>query len=132
MLFTAYKAHFNPRGASALSLKKLQESVVGLPLQYIDFLSQHNGGEAPLMVQPLTLCLDTAEFALSCWQSNTYSKDLPCFFVFASNGAGTLIAFDLSSKHQPPVVSFDPIDPTGSNEIVALNLIDLLNQIGEL
>jgi len=107
------------QGASEKVLKELQSSVVGLPASYLDLLRLGNGGEVGLSVNPYTLCLDTAEDALSYWKSGTYTiRDA---FVFGGDGGGEILAFDMRQSGICSVVCFDPIDPEGSIEQVAPN-----------
>jgi len=88
-----------------------------LPSAYLALLSRGNGGEAELSVAPFNLCIDSAESALDYWRSGTYT--MTGVFVFGGNGAGELLAFDMRQPEPWPVISFDPIDPEGSVEMVA-------------
>jgi hypothetical protein len=88
-----------------------------LPSAYLSLLSRGNSGEAELSVSPFNLCIDSAESALEYWQSGSYTMN--GVFVFGGNGGGELLAFDMRQKQPWPVISFDPIDPEGSVEIVA-------------
>jgi hypothetical protein len=110
--------------ASADVLRDLQAVDERLPGAYIDLLQQGNGGEVALKVRPFTLCLDSAEEALSYWRSGTYTTD--GVFVFGGNGGGTLLAFDLRTPDRLPVVYFDPIDPEGSMQMLADDFTGLL------
>jgi hypothetical protein len=106
-----------PQGASEEVLQELRSSVVGLPASYLDLLRLGNGGEAGLSVSPYTLCLDSAEDALSYWKSGTYT--IQEAFVFGGDGGGELLALDMRQSSFCSVICFDPIDPEGSIEQIA-------------
>jgi hypothetical protein len=116
-------------GAPSEALRELAREVRGIPLAYLELLRRGNGGEVGLRVSPFTLCLDPVDSALSYWRSGTYT--LSGVFVFGGNGGGTLLAFDLRNPGSAPVVSFDPIDPEGSLEVVAPDFETLLQQCEE-
>jgi hypothetical protein len=109
---------------SAEALRDLQAVDERLPVAYLDLLRQGNGGEVGLRVNPFMLCLDSAEDAISSWRSGTYTAE--GVFVFGSNGGGALLAFDLRSPGNLPVVFFDPIDPKGSMDVLATDFTGLL------
>lgn len=110
--------------ASVEALRDLQAVDARLPAAYLDLLRQGNGGEVGLRVNPFTLCLDSAEDAIRFGRSETYAAE--GVFVFGGNGAGALLAFDLRSPGNLPVVFFDPIDPEGSMEVLASDFTELL------
>jgi hypothetical protein len=113
--------------ASADALNALRDAVPLLPAAYLSLLSRGNGGEAELSVSPLVLCIDSAEYALEYWQSGTYT--MTGVFVFGGNGGGELLAFDMRQQEPWPVISFDPIDPEGSAELVASDFSLLLKLV---
>ena len=115
----------NPAGPDALSV--LRNAVPLLPKEYLALLSRGNGGEAALSVSPFNLCIDSVESALGYWQSGTYA--MKGVFVFGGNGGGELLAFDMRKREPWPVISFDPIDPEGSIEIVANDFSLLLKLV---
>lgn len=117
----------SPVGAPPEILEALHASVGALPAVYLDLLRAGNGGEAGLRCRPLNLCLDPAEAALDYWRSGTCTAK--AVFVFGGSGGGDLLAFDLRTPGQWPVVCFDPIDPEGSMEVVAPDLQGLLSQV---
>jgi hypothetical protein len=98
--------------ASPAAINALRDAVPLLPSTYLDLLSQGNGGEANLWVEPLLLILDAAEQALAYWDSK--ACPIEGIFVFGGNGGLALIAFDMRGTEPWPVISFDPIDPSGS------------------
>lgn len=118
-----------PERASAEILAELKAEVGALPNSYLDTLRQGNGGEVSLTVDPFTLCLDPAEAALDYWRSGTYT--ISGVFVFGGNGGGSLLAFEMNTPGEWPVVSFDPIDPEGSITEVAPDFESLLGLVGE-
>jgi hypothetical protein len=105
----------------------LRAEIKSLPIAYLELLRLSNGGEVALKVSPFNLCLDTAEAALDFWKSGT--STLEGVFVFGGNGGGELLAFDMRKPGNPPIISFDPIDPEGSIEHVASSLEDLMSLI---
>jgi hypothetical protein len=115
-------------GADPETLNQLVLEIGPLPPSYLECLRRGNGGEVGLRVSPFTLCLDSAESALDYWRSGTYTKQ--GVFVFGGNGGGSLLAFDLRTPGEWPVVCFDPIDPDGSTERVA-STFELLLELCE-
>jgi hypothetical protein len=114
-------------GASPDALRELVAAVGPLPQTYLDLLACGDGGEVSLSVSPFTLCLDSAEDALSYWKSGTYTEmDV---FVFGGNGGGILLAFYIGKPDQWPVVEFDPIDAEGSMKLVTPDLESLLELV---
>ena len=113
--------------ASPNALNALVDAVPLLPSAYLALLSRGNGGEAGLSVSPFNLCIDTAESALDYWQSGTYT--MTGVFVFGGNGGGELLAFDMRKSKPWAVISFDPIDPEGSVEMVANDFSSLLKLV---
>ncbi|MDB5913057.1 MAG: hypothetical protein JWP22_1732 [Ramlibacter sp.] len=106
-----------PPGADPRRINELLLEAGPLPPSYLQCLRRGNGGEVGLRVSPLNLCLDSAEAALDYWRSGTYTTQQ--VFVFGSSGGGDLLAFDLRTPGEWPVVCYDPIDPDGSMERVA-------------
>lgn len=115
----------NPARPHALSA--LRDAAPLLPTEYLALLARGNGGEAALSVSPFNLCIDPAESALDYWQSGTCT--MKGVFVFGGNGGGELLAFDMRQRGALPVISFDPIDPEGSIEIVANDFSLLLKLV---
>lgn len=114
-------------GASPAALRELVAATGPLPQSYLDLLACSDGGEVSLSVSPFTLCLDSAEVALSYWKSGTYNElDV---FVFGGDGGGILLAFHIAKPNQWPVVEFDPIDAEGSMKLVAPDFESLLKLI---
>lgn len=95
-------------GASAAALAQLRTiAPVELPESYFSLLAFSNGGEGPLPVQPLWLCLDPAEEVAGTAQAGTLRDFFPNLFVIGGNGGGEAIAFDLRAGEPYPVVAFD-------------------------
>jgi hypothetical protein len=92
-------------GEAVEAMRRLEN--VELPLAYLQLLAFSNGGEGPLPVQPWNFCLDPAEVASQNWREQTFAEFFPGFFVFGSNGAGELFAFDLRVANPWPVVALD-------------------------
>jgi hypothetical protein len=121
------EAWLHPEGASYQTLSALRATVDGLPESYLALLTRGNGGETSLAVPPFNFCLDSAEAALDYWRSGTYT--LPGVFVFGGNGGGALLALDMRHARPWPIVSFDPIDPAGSIETVAVDFDSFLGVV---
>lgn len=122
-----YTSWLNKNGASQKALSALCAAVGQLPVEYVSLLSRGNGGEVALTVSPFNLCLDSAEESLSYWKSGTYP--LQGVFVFGGNGAGDLIAIDMRQPAPWSVIHFDPIDPEGSIETVAVDFSTFLGLV---
>ena len=95
---------------------------------YFSLLRYSNGGEGPLPVHPLWLCLHPAEQVIENAREGIFS--FPGMFVIGSNGAGEAIAFDLRGTGSPPLVHFDMIDPEESVLTIALTFDIALTLIG--
>lgn len=119
----------SPNGAPPETIRRLRAEVADFPAAYHELLSIGKGGEVGLKVSPFNLCLNPAESALSYWKSGKYT--VKGVFVFGGNGGGGLLAFDMRKPGHTPVISFDPIDPDGSNENVARNFEKLIAQTEE-
>ena len=119
-------------GATVSALAKLRD-VAPVPLSesYFSLLSFSNGGEGPLPVQPLWLCLYSAEEVIHFHQQGTFKEFFDGVFVIGGNGGGEAVAFDLTSKPYP-VVSFDMtnINIDESVRPIAHNFEALLDLIG--
>ena len=120
--------------ASAKSIEALERELGDrLPNEYLKFLAWSNGGEGPLLVQPYTLCLDSAEEVLRQWQEGQYREYFPSFLVIGSNGAGEYVAFDLRHSLMRAVVALDMtnIDLSESVLPIAQDFASLLELIAE-
>lgn len=119
-----YPFWLNLPGATFESIQQLRNIVPALPGSYLECLSFGNGGEVRLRIQPLRLCLDSAESALDYWFSGTYTKQ--GVFIFGTSGGGDYFAFDLCVSNKRPVICFDPISPDDSTELIATSFENLL------
>lgn len=119
-------------GASDEALNALRAVVPrALPDEYYQLLSVSNGGEGPLPVNPLNFILDAAEVAADPKQIQLYEQMAPNIFVFGSNGAGELIAFDLRGNSPPwPIVYFDGIAPQETIEVIAESFTAFMSLVG--
>jgi len=118
-----------PIGASSKVLSDLKAAVPSLPSSYLSLLASGNGGETSLASSAGNFCLDSAEFALDYFKSDTYTAT--DVFVFGGDGGGTLFAFDMSKDEPWPIVEYDPIDPEGSMAIVADSFDSFLQLAGD-
>ena len=87
--------------------KLVEQAPVELPGAYLDLLRHSNGGEGPLPVQPLNLCLYPAEEAIQIETEGTFKEYFPGFFVIGGNGGGEAIAIDIRHSAPWPVICFD-------------------------
>lgn len=95
-------------GATAEALAALKAlAPANLPDSYYSLLSFSNGGEGPLAVQPLWLCLYPAEEVVEIVRSGSFREFFGKLFVIGGNGGGEGIAFDLSEVGNCPLVMFD-------------------------
>lgn len=95
-------------GASSEVLALLKSiTPVDLPESYYSLLSLSNGGEGPLPVQPLWLCLYAAEEVIRIERTGTFKEFFANLFVIGSNGGGEAIAFDVREVEPYPIVAFD-------------------------
>ena len=124
--------HRSP-GASDDALAALRVVVPQvLPDEYYQLLSFSNGGEGPLPVGPFNFVLDSAEVTAYPKQVLFYEQIAPDMFVFGSNGADELVAFDLRGNSPPwPIVCFDGIAPEESVERIADSLAGFVSLIGK-
>ncbi|WP_439853048.1 SMI1/KNR4 family protein [Pseudomonas syringae] len=85
-----------------------------------------------LPVGPFNFVLDSAEVTADPKQILLYEQIAPDFFVFGSNGAGELVAFDLRGNSPPwPIVCFDGIASEESVERIADSLTGFVSLIGK-
>lgn len=95
-------------GASADALAALKSlAPVDLPKGYYSLLTFTNGGEGPLVVQPLWFQLYSAEEAVQIERDGTFREFFKGFFVIGGNGGGEAVAFDLRGNAPYPLVAFD-------------------------
>ncbi|MGC5799367.1 SMI1/KNR4 family protein [Sphingomonas sp. NFX23] len=103
----------------------------GLPKRYHDLLAFSDGGEGPLPIQPLYLCLDPATTVADAIESeNNGQADLQGFLIFGSNGGGEYIAFDTRDVSPWPVVTIDMVAGGSSAKAIAPDFDAFLDQIG--
>jgi hypothetical protein len=95
-------------GASSAAIEQLKVvAPVALPESYLSLLSISNGGEGPLPVQPLWLCLYSAEEVVQIEQAGTFREFFSKLFVIGGNGGGEAVALDLRGTEPYPLVAFD-------------------------
>ena len=120
-------------GASPTALARLQSaSPVRLPPSYLDLLAFSDGGEGPLPVQPLNLCLYSAAEVIEIEREGSFHEFFPGLLVIGGNGGGEAIALDIRGAEPWPVVYFDMtnIDLEESVELLAPDFDALLDIIG--
>lgn len=95
-------------GASSQAIAVLKSiAPADLPESYYSLLSFSNGGEGPLAVQPLWLCLYSAEEAAQIERDGSFKEIFEGLFVIGGNGGGEAVAFDLRESEPYPLVAFD-------------------------
>lgn len=80
---------------------------ITLPESYLALLSDSNGGEGPLSVQPFWLVLYPAEEVAVIESEGRYHEFFPGLFVIGSNGGGEAIALRSDGEGEAKVVFFD-------------------------
>jgi hypothetical protein len=95
-------------GASQGQLAAVRAIVpADLPEAYFQLLAWSHGGEGPLPDEPLWFVLDTVEDVIGAIRARSFEEFFPGFLVFASNGGGEAIAFDLRAGAPYPIVYFE-------------------------
>jgi hypothetical protein len=120
-------------GASPAVLGELRSALpVRLPAAYLDLLAFSNGGEGPLPVQPLNLCLYSAKEVIEIEREGSFKEFFPGLLVIGGNGGGEAIALDIRGAEPWPVVYFDMtnIDLDESIQPLAPDFDALLDMIG--
>ena len=109
------------KGASSEAITVLKSAApTELPESYYALLSFSNGGEGPLAVQPLWLCLYPAEEVVQIERDATFREFFAKLFVIGGNGGGEAVAFDLRGSEPYPIVAFD---------MTNINLLESVRQI---
>jgi hypothetical protein len=119
--------------AAPTALEQLKSvAPIELPESYLSFLSQSNGGEGPLPVQPYWLQLYSAEEVIEIEKSETFHAFFPGFFVIGGNGSGEAIALDFRAAEPYPLVAFDMTNSSlaESVRLVAKSFDEAMDLIG--
>lgn len=120
-------------GASSAAIAQLRSvAPVDLPESYFSLLSFSNGGEGPLPVQPLWLCLYPAEEATQIELEGTFQEFFEKLFVIGGNGGNEAVAFDLREGEPYPLVTFDTTNINLSESVwqIAPSFDDAMELIG--
>ena len=119
-------------GASPLLLNQLRSDAhPEIPAGYFDFLALSDGGEGPLPVLPLNVCLDSAETMLRSIQEKWHQDWIAeGFFPIGGNGGGELIGFDLRKQIPLPIIYVDMVSGMKSAEQIAPTWNDFLELLG--
>ena len=120
-------------GASLTALADLRSaSPVPLPAAYLDLLAFSDGGEGPLPVQPLNLCLYSAKEVIEIEREGSFHEFFPGLLAIGGNGGGEAIALDIRGGEPWPVVYFDVtnIDLDESVQPLAPDFDAFLDMIG--
>lgn len=119
--------------ASSAAIAQLRSvAPVDLPESYFSLLSFGNGGEGPLPIQPLWLCLYPAEEATRIELEGTFQEFFAKLFVIAAKGGNEAVAFDLREGEPCPLVTFDMTNIKLSQSIwqIAPSFDDAMELIG--
>lgn len=119
-------------GASAQTLEELRAAAPDeLPAGYLQLLSMSDGGEGPLPVHPLNLCLDPAHEVIARLGNGNYGQpEFTDFLIFGGNGGGEYLALDMRGGAPWPVVTIDMVGGPESAEIVATDFDRFIDLIG--
>ncbi len=109
------------RRASLEAIEHLREQIPSqIPFGYLDLLAATEGGEAALPVAPYNCYLDVATTVLTggaeAWRRRWLEEG---FFIIGGNGGGELLAFDLRTQGEPPIVAIDMVAGSESAMMVA-------------
>ena len=118
-------------GASDADIQSLVHQVpFDLPPQYLALLRASNGGEGPLSVSPLRLCLFDVAFAISQWSYPFYREQFSGYFFFGTSGGGDSLALEICEGKTGPVVELDCIAGEESKQLVAPDFPSFLEFVG--
>lgn len=110
-------------GASADAIAALKlVAPVDLPESYYSLLSFSNGGQGPLAVRPLWLCLYPAEEVAQIERDGIFREFFEGLFVIGGNGNGEALAFDLRETEPYPLVAFDMTNINLSESVRPISL----------
>jgi hypothetical protein len=119
-------------GAPAQTIEDLRAAAPSeLPESYLELLSFSDGGEGPLPVNPLNLCLDPVQEVITRIANGNYGQpEFDGFLIFGGNGGGEYLAFDMRQGTPWPVVTIDMVAGRESAEAVASDFDNFINLIG--
>jgi len=130
MNYTSWRRLFpkflsNPPADSA-ALQRLEEAKLPLPSDYIEFLSEINGGEG--WVDDVYLVIWKAEELINLNAAYSVSTFVPNFFLFGSNGGDDALAFCYAQSE----VSVVRVPFIGMESKNAIKLADSFEQFIEI
>jgi hypothetical protein len=107
---------FSP--AQPESLRALKDAYqIELPTDYLAFLSQTDGGEGELPVQPFWFQIWPSDKVVEYNKGYEVKDNLPGFFGFGSSGGGELLAFD-TRQGKPWKIVAVPFIPMEAEEAI--------------
>ncbi len=109
---------FSPAKPESLRVLK-DASEIELPDDYLAFLSQTDGGEGELPVQPFWFQIWPSEKVVEYNDGYEVKKNLPDFFGFGSSGGGELLAFD-ARQGKPWKIVAVPFIPMEAKEAILI------------
>jgi len=122
--------HAEP-GAAEDELTSLETALpFQLPSNYRELLIASNGGEGPLAVSPLRLCLYDVAFAKEIWRDPFYREQFADYFFIGSNGGGESIGIEISSGKAGCIVDIDCIAGEESKEVIARDFCEFISMVG--
>ncbi|MFG6465515.1 SMI1/KNR4 family protein [Roseateles sp. BYS87W] len=120
------------RGASLEAIEHLRKKIPSqIPCGYLNLLAATDGGEAALPVAPYNCCLDDATTVLTggakAWRQRWLEEG---FFIIGGDGGGELLAFDLRTQGEPPIVAIDMVAGSESAMMVAPSVEAFVAMLG--
>ena len=101
---------------------------IDLPESYLALLSESDGAEAGLSVDPLWLVIYDADEVIEIATSGAFTEHVPGTFLFGGTGGGEAFAFETVAERAGHIVSVDLGDPDRGPRIrpVAASFDELL------
>ncbi len=82
-----------------------------LPDSYLALLTESDGAEAGLSVDPLWLVIYDAAEVIAIATSGAFAEHVPGTFLFGGNGGGEAFAFETVAERAGRIVTVDLTDP---------------------
>ena len=119
--------------AQSEAVARLSAAFPKLPEAYLAFLSQFNGAEGSLGVEPGWFVVWPAEEALVASTEYEVTEYLPGYFAFGSNGGGELLVFRLVGSSDSQVFMVPAIGMAASELLsVAESFAVFIGQMGKV
>src|SRR5262249_38342415 len=111
----------SPAAQPTVIAELVKHALVPLPAEYLDFLTESNGGEGELGRQPGWFVLWRAEDVIEFNQGYEVASNIPGHVGFGSSGGGELFAFDTRAGQPYPIVTvpFIPMNLAEARPVAA-------------